>query len=82
MVSTTLNVSCGGLGVVSRQTLFALPADIVWNTGIDPYDVALDDQRFLMARDLGGEEVSDQDGPCYVLVLNFMEEVKKRVPPR
>jgi hypothetical protein len=42
----------------------------------DFYDVALDDQRFLMARRYDADEAATS----FVLVLNFFEELKRLVP--
>ena len=40
------------------------------------YDVAVDDQRFLMARRSGADETA----PSFILVQNFFEELKRLVP--
>ena len=42
------------------------------------YDVALDDQRFLMTRTVGAEEGRDRTST--ILVQNFFEELKRMVP--
>ena len=59
-------------------TLFRLPRD-AWvrqRAGAGDYDVAPDDERFLMARGAGSE-----DSPTkLVWVQNFFEELKARVP--
>ena len=52
---------CGG----SRQTV-----------GATVYDVAQDDDRFLMTRLVG----SDEDSGSLILGQNFLEELKARVP--
>jgi len=43
----------------------------------EPFDVAQGDDRFLIARSVNVEE---GDGPPFVLVNNFVEELKQRVP--
>jgi serine/threonine-protein kinase len=43
------------------------------------YDVAPDDQRFLMARDVPAAG-TDVTGPRTILVNNFVEEIRARVP--
>ena len=64
--------------VVATETLFAVPTDIFLPGAADPYDVASDGQRFLMARLYSsGPEGA---GPTYVLVQNFFEALKARVP--
>jgi len=57
-------------------SLFEVPSRIFWGGTNDPYDVDLDDQRFLMARVYG----SEYEDPTLVLVQNFFEELKTRVP--
>ena len=58
-------------------TLFPAPEG-AWrldSQGSGVYDVALDDERFLMARRVGGDAPQST-----VLVQNFFEELKARVP--
>ena len=58
-------------------TLFEMPATYFGPAGShDFYDVALDDERFLMARGYG----SDDTSTSLVLVQNFFEELKRLVP--
>ena len=61
-------------------TLFTITSGMNFNgttTGNDEfYDVALDDQRFLMARWQG----VDDSATSFILVQNFFEELKVRVP--
>ncbi len=67
--------------VTERQVLFALRPDYVGyavgDGGDDFYDVAPDDQRFLMARFAAG--VESGDGGRHILVQNFFEELKAKV---
>ena len=44
------------------------------------YDVALDDQRFLMTRPVGVEDSGNTANGVVILVQNFFEELKARVP--
>ena len=64
--------------MLGRETLFTLGQEyLLGDGGADYYDVASDDQRFLMAR--VAEEA--QTGPVrYVVVQNFFEELKRLVP--
>jgi len=61
-------------------TLFVVAEDMIFNEtrsgSIEFYDVAADDQRFLMAQRSG----TDDDSTTFVLVLNFFEELKRLVP--
>ena len=43
------------------------------------YDVSPDDQRFLMTRPIGAEEGGERSASV-ILVQNFFEELKARVP--
>jgi serine/threonine-protein kinase len=58
--------------------LFAVGGEYEFNARDPFYDVAPDDQRFLLAR-TAGLEGADQ-GRRYILVQNFFEELKRRVP--
>ena len=49
------------------------------NAGTDFYDVAVDDQRFLMGRRLERDAVG-ADVQSLILVQNFFEELRERVP--
>jgi len=63
--------------VVNREPLFELGIEyLVGDGGDDFYDISLDDQRFLMGRRVGGGEGI----PQYVVVQNFFEELRQRVP--
>jgi serine/threonine-protein kinase len=59
-------------------TLFEMPRGFaaLSNGNWDFYDVALDDERFLMAR----QYVSEDAFTSLTLVLNFFEELKRLVP--
>jgi serine/threonine-protein kinase len=64
--------------VVERTTLFDLvPGQFYFpaNGNNDFFDVALDDERFLMARNFGSD-----GSVSLVLVQNFFEELKRVVP--
>ena len=68
-----------GFRVVEQETLFTIPPEYYTGAGADFYDVALDDQRFLMGRRL------DDDAPGtgaqdLIMVQNFFEELKVRGP--
>jgi serine/threonine-protein kinase len=62
--------------VTERRTLF--PVDqFLLPTNYTPYDVAADDQRFLMVRPVGSGE--DGSGTALILVENWFEELKAKV---
>ena len=65
-----------GFRVVTRESLLTLPPDLLYNRAADPYDVANDDQRFIMGRQYSEGGVAQ----AYLLVQNFVEELKARVP--
>ncbi len=57
--------------------LFAVPLRNYARNTLDPfYDVGPDDERFMLARPVG----SGADDVGFVLVQNFFEELKRRVP--
>ena len=61
--------------VLERETLFGV-GDYLVGRGVDFYDVALDDQRFLMAR-VRSDTDESASGSRYVLVQNFFEELRQ-----
>ncbi len=69
--------TASGFGVLERETLFALGSEYFVIEGADFYDIAPDDQRFLMARLASGLWGSADDR--FILVTNWFEELKERV---
>ncbi len=65
--------------VTGVEELFELPSGALIGSGTGSYDVTLDDQRFVMALDLQTQAASGET-PDMVLVQNFFEELKARVP--
>ena len=63
--------------VAGLETLFTLPEDAHATENGDFYDVTSDDQRFLMARSTPDPTAATGR---YVLVQNWFEELKQRVP--
>ena len=62
--------------VLAQETLFTIPEGHVVNAGANFYDITSDDQRFLMVR-----AYEDEAAPTEVIVVeNFFEELKERVP--
>ena len=59
--------------VVNQETLFTIPPEYYVSLGTDFYDVASDDQRFLMGRGLAARAQN------LIMVTNFFEELKERV---
>ena len=69
------------LGEGGMETLFGLGTGLIFGPGVDMYDVAPDDQQFLMIRlALGqgqsGVVVGDRRR---ILVQNFFEQLKEQV---
>ena len=67
--------------VVGNQALFNFPPGIIPSNVAGWWDVAQDNQRFLMSRSkqFGGDNGGGTT-PELVLVQNFFEELKARVP--
>ncbi len=75
-VETASSFQVGG-----KETLFTLPPG--YNSGAVSilYDIAPDDQRFLMYRPYQGDSQEDPGPPSQlILVQNFFEELKRLVP--
>lgn len=69
--------SSSGFSAGTPRLLFEVqPGWVFQNFGLF-YDVAPDDERFVIARDVGAEEGA---GPTTILVNNFVEELKARAP--
>jgi serine/threonine-protein kinase len=64
--------------VTGADELFVVDPDVLIGDGTNFYDVSADDQRFLMGREVTASATGD--APEYVLVQNFFEELKRRVP--
>ena len=70
--------------VLQRETLFTLATGsiaaglLLHAAGADLYDVAPDDQRFLMLRVALAPSSTDDPGR-FILVQNFFEELRERV---
>jgi serine/threonine-protein kinase len=66
-----------GMRVVDQEILFPIPDDVHLNLSDELYDVDLDGQRFLFARELDG---AGQGGTRdqLVVVENFFEELRAR----
>ena len=62
--------------------MFTIPGDFVsvGNATARSYDVAPDDQRFLMARAYQGDTQEEAASSRFILVQNFFEELKRLVP--
>ncbi len=60
----------------TQETLFTIPAVYRAGGGNNFYDISSDGERFLMARQYGAEG----DSKSVILVQNFFEELKRRVP--
>ena len=69
-----------GFRVLGQETLFTIPSGYLLDVSVNFYDVAPDDERFLMGRNFQVDGAEDGDGgPTLVLVRNFFEELKERV---
>ena len=78
MVAATIDTEAG-FQVVGQEELFTIPPEFFTGPYQNFYDIAPDDQRFLMGRRYAGEG-DDGGTPSFVLVQNFFEELKARVP--
>jgi len=69
-----------GFRVLGSEVLFPIPPgfDLAQVAGL--YDVAPDDQLFLMARVYAGGAGQGRSEPEVILVQNFHEELRERVP--
>ena len=61
------------------ERLFAIPNGISLFDLSIPYDVTSDDQRFVMISTVDAATGADA-GPTSVLVVDFFEELKAKVP--
>ena len=68
-----------GFRVAEEEELFTIPPEYYTSVGDNFYDVSLDDQRFLMGRRLE-RDAQGGGAPNLILVQNFFEELKERVP--
>ena len=66
--------------VRSHEELLPLPPGVTAANYVGWYDVAPDSERFLMARPNQFSNESDVDPIQLILVQNFFEELKARVP--
>ena len=79
LVTAEINTAAG-FQVGGKQTLFTLPVGYHFTANNALFGVAPDDQRFLMARDYQDPSRGDVPVSPFVLVQNFTEELKSRVP--
>jgi serine/threonine-protein kinase len=71
----------GGFRVTSTETLFTIPTEFIQGAGNNGIDLAPDGQRFLMARAMSaGTDAVEENQPRLILVQNFSEELRQRVP--
>ena len=66
------------LRVVQRRTLFTVPPGYMVAGSSDFYDIAPDDQRFLMGRFVGF--LGNVGSGKHILILNWLQELKRLVP--
>ena len=70
----------GGFRVLGQETLCSIPAGVLSTNGnVNFYDVAPGAERFLMGRQYQAG-VGEDEGPKMILVQNFSEELRARVP--
>ncbi|MBT8487600.1 MAG: serine/threonine-protein kinase, partial [Gemmatimonadetes bacterium] len=80
MVVARVDGSGSAFVAESPQILFATPEDIdLGDLGI-PYDISPDGQRFMMARIVRDATMEASGLPDFVLVNNFAEVLRERVP--
>ncbi|MEQ1857857.1 MAG: protein kinase [Longimicrobiales bacterium] len=68
-----------GFAVTAQERLFEIPPSHIGGLGVTTVDVTPDGERFLMGRSVAGSD-GVPDGPRLVLVHNFFEELRRRVP--
>jgi len=66
--------------VGARTPLFTLGSTMVTSDIAIPYDVGFGERQFLMARAYRGDDRTDNAPPDVMLVVNWFEELKARVP--
>ena len=69
-----------GFQIGEKETLFTIPPDYLGGPVDNLYDITSDDQQFLMARVYQGDAQERAALSPFVLVQNFFEELKARVP--
>ncbi|MDX1647336.1 MAG: hypothetical protein R3304_09345, partial [Longimicrobiales bacterium] len=80
MAAAAVDGSGPALRVASPRVLFPFPDDVVTGSLSAPFDVHPDGRRFLMARALRAESDEGATFPDFVLVQNFDQELRTRVP--
>jgi hypothetical protein len=81
MMAAEVSTEGGSFRVGQRTTLFQLPPTVVRSDIYIPYDVGLTpDRQLLMARAYVDRTVRQEFTPPMVLVTNWFEELKQRVP--
>ena len=75
LISAHVDGTTSDFRVSARETLFRIQPVYTTSTVAAKYDVAPDDQRFLMAR-----FYQESGASRFVLVNNFFEELRDRVP--
>ena len=78
LVRTQIDLASGQ--VLTRESLFTIPAGYEVASGSTFYDISRDGDRFLMARLYTGASEDDEAVARFVLVQNFFEELRQRVP--
>ena len=79
MVAATVETSpvfCVG----ARTPLLTLGSTTVTSDIAIPYDVGFGERQFLMARAYRDDDATDSAPPDVMLVVNWFEELKARVP--
>jgi hypothetical protein len=70
-------VTAPSFGVGERRVLFPVGDEYELSTNYTAYDLASDDQRFLMVRVVGADEASRPG--AMIVVENWLEELKAKV---
>ncbi|MDA0329059.1 MAG: protein kinase [Gemmatimonadetes bacterium] len=78
LVASQIQATASAVRVTSREILFDVPGTFLVSDIFVPYDVGADG-RFLMARTYRGEGADVEDDQV-ILVDNWFEELKRRVP--
>ena len=79
LMSVTVDTNAATWPTTTPMKLFDVARYYPSNTARRQYDIALDGQRFLMIK-AGGTSEQTAAPPSIIVVQNWLEELKRRVP--
>jgi hypothetical protein len=74
-------VANGGSFVPGKPQMWS-PRSLVYMGGLYPYDLAPDGKRFAVIVDTTGAEQEQKRTESVVVLLNFFDELRRKVPTR